>query len=69
MAYMFCLNLFCVLILSRMSLVVAHVYCYYVCFIILDTLFAGLLARNRYPEGPATGHLGTGFAWVPCVCL
>jgi hypothetical protein len=22
---------------------------------------AGLLARSQYPEGPATGHLGTGF--------
>ena len=30
---------------------------------------AGLLAKGQYPEGPATGHLGTGFAWFPCVCL
>jgi hypothetical protein len=28
---------------------------------------AGLLARNQYPEGPATGHLATGFSWLPCV--
>jgi len=23
-----------------------------------------LLARSQYPEGPATGHLGTGFLFV-----
>jgi hypothetical protein len=26
------------------------------------TLDAGLLARSQYPEGPATGHLYTGFS-------
>jgi hypothetical protein len=25
-------------------------------------LDAGLLASSQYPEGPATGHLGTGFS-------
>jgi len=33
----------------------------------LDALDAGLLARSQYPEGPATGHLDTGFSWFPCV--
>jgi len=28
------------------------------------TLGAGLLARSQYPEGPATGHLDTGFSLV-----
>jgi len=28
---------------------------------------AGLLARNQYSEGPATGHLGLGYSWFPCV--
>ena len=34
---------------------------------LLLTLDAGLLARSQYPEGPATGHLDTGFSWFPCV--
>jgi len=39
---------------------------YYVCIVvfILDT---ELLARSQYPEGPATGHLDTGFSRFPCV--
>jgi len=28
----------------------------------LLTLDAGLLARSQYPEGPANGHLDTGFS-------
>ena len=39
---------------------------YYVCIDIL-ALDAGLLARSQYPDGPATGHLDTGFSWFPCV--
>ena len=31
------------------------------------TLDTGLLARSQYSEGPATGHLDTGFSWFPCV--
>ena len=31
------------------------------------TLDAGLLATSQYSEGPATGHLDTGFSWFPCV--
>ena len=31
------------------------------------TLDAKLLARSQYSEGPATGHLDTGFSWFPCV--
>ena len=31
------------------------------------TLDAGLLTRSQYSEGPATGHLDTGFSWFPCV--
>ena len=43
--------------------------CSYQIYLYLYTLFAGLLASSQYPEGPATGHLGTGFACFPCVCL
>jgi len=39
---------------------------YYVC-IAVRTLDTGLLARSQYPEGPATGHLDSGFSWFPCV--
>jgi len=47
--------------------VVPYVYLlYYVCTAVL-TLDAGLLARIQYPEGPATGHLDTGFSWFPHV--
>jgi len=38
---------------------------YYVCIAVF-TLDAGLLARSQYSEGPATGHLDTGFFWFPC---
>ena len=39
---------------------------HYVCIAVL-TLDAGLLVRSQYLEGPATGHLDTGFSWFPCV--
>ena len=48
--------------------VVPYVYLlYYVCIAVL-TLDAGLPAKSQYPEGPATGHLDTGFSWFsPCL--
>jgi len=51
---------------SRLVYVLSYVYLlYYVCFAVF-TLDAGLLARSQYSEGPATGHLDTGFSWFPC---
>ena len=47
-------------------LCVFAVLCVYCCFFF--TLDAGLLARNQYSEGPATGHLDTGFFSVS-LCL
>ena len=55
------------------AVVVLCVFCYLmcicctVCVLLLFTLYAGLLARSQYSEGPATGHLDTGFSWFPCV--
>jgi len=42
----------------------SYVYLFYFFFLTLD---AGLLARSQYLEGPATGHLDTGFSWFLCV--
>jgi len=41
-------------------------YLLYYVFIDILTLDARLLARSQYPEGPATGHLDTGFSRFPC---
>jgi len=51
----------CVLLSSYVYLL------YYVCIAVF-TLDAGLLARSQYSEGPATGHLDTGFFLVS-LCL
>ena len=46
----------------------SYVYLLYcLCIAVFCTLDAGLLARSQYSEGPATGHLDTGFSWFPCV--
>jgi hypothetical protein len=37
-----------------------------VCALLFFTLDAGLLARSQYSDGPATGHLDTGFSRFPC---
>jgi len=39
-------------------------YCVGIAFFL--TLVAGLLARSQCSEGPATGHLDTGFSLFPC---
>ena len=61
-----CICLACIVVILCVF-VVPYVYLlYYVCITVL-TLDAGLLARSQYLEGPATGHLDTGFSWFPCV--
>jgi len=57
----------CVLLVVLYVLLWSYVYLlYYVCIAVF-TLDAGLLARSQYSEGPATGHLDTGFSWFPWV--
>ena len=53
-----CLVCVCVVILCVL------VHC--VCIAVFFTLDAGLLTRSQYSEGPATGHLDTGFSSFPC---
>ena len=40
--------------------------CRTMCALLFFTLDAGLLARCQYSEGPASGHLDTGFSCFPC---
>jgi len=67
-----CIGLACIVVILRVlvyhiCVFLPYVYLlYYVCIAVL-TLDAGLLARSQYPEGPATGHLDTGFSLFPCV--
>jgi len=72
-SYVYFLYLMCICFIlmciccTYVYLLYSYVYLlYYVCIDIL-TLDAGQLARSQYPEGPATGHLDTGFSWFPCV--
>ena len=54
------------LLQSKVSYYYYYYYYYYIPAVL--TLDAGLLARSQYyPEGPATGHLDTGFSCFPCV--
>ena len=50
------------------SMLLSYVYLlYYVCIVFFSIILnAGLLATGQYSEGPATGHLDTGFSWFPC---
>ena len=59
--------LVCIVVVVLCVLLSSYVYLlYYVCIAVF-TLDVGLLARSQYSEGPATGHLDTGFSWFSCV--
>ena len=58
----------CVLLLVVLCVLLSsYVYLLYYAYFAVFILDAGLLARSQYSEGPATGHLDTGFSWFPCV--
>jgi hypothetical protein len=58
---------YCVIILESIFISSRLLFYCTVCTAVFHILDAGLLARSQYPEGPATGHLDTGFSWFPCV--
>jgi len=60
--------LVCIVVVVLCVLLSSYVYLLcYVCIAVF-TLDAGLLGRSQYSEGPATGHLDTGFlSRFPCV--
>ena len=59
--------LVCIVVVVLCVWLSSYVYLLYYVYIAVFTLDAGLLARSQYSEGPATGHLDTGFSWFPCV--
>jgi len=59
--------LVCIVVVVLCVLLSSYVCLLYCVCIAVFTLDAGLLARSLYSEGPATGHLDTGFSRFPCV--
>ena len=54
--------LVCIVVVVLCVLLSYYVYLLYYVWIAVFTLDAGLLARSRYSEGPATGQLDTSFS-------
>jgi len=59
--------LVCIVVVVLCILLSSYVYLLYCVCIAVFNLDARLLARSQYSEGPATGHLDTGFSWFPSV--
>jgi len=61
------LIVYIVVVIVCVCVLLSYVYLLY-CVGIAGFYFRfGLLARSQYSEGPATGHLDTGFSWFPRV--
>jgi len=58
----------CIVVVVLFVLLSSCVYLLYYMCIAVFTSDAGLLARSQYSEGPATGHLDTGF-FVVSLCI
>jgi len=54
------------MVVVDLCVLLSYVYLLYCVGIFFLTLNAGLLATGQYSEGPATGHLDTGFSWFAC---
>ena len=62
-----CIQICIVCFVASFKLFCVCCYLMCICCTFFFTLDAGLLARSQCSEGPATGHLDTGFSWFPCV--
>ena len=60
-SYVYLFYLMCICCALYVFVVLCVYLLYYLCIAVL-TLDDRLLARSQYPEGPATGHLDTGFS-------
>ena len=59
--------LVCIVVVVLCVLLSSYVYLLYCVCTAVFILDAGLLAISQKSEGPATGHLDTGFPRFPCV--
>jgi len=57
--------LVCIVVVVLCVLLSSYVYLLYCLCIAVFPFDAGLPAGSQYSEGPATGHLDTGFSWFP----
>jgi len=57
----------CIVVVVLLVLLSSYVYLLHFVCIACFFLDVGMLARIQYSEGPATGHLNTGFSWFPFV--
>ena len=70
----YCICLVCIVVSCLVCIVVVvfgvllstYVYLLYCVDIAVVTFDARLLVISQYLEGPAIGHLDTGFPWFPC---